>query len=415
MNASGYLRNITALVAGETYQVTVTAVDAASKSRQATIFITVLGSTSVLATSATTTLVNGTTEVIFNGLSGNVSSIVIPSTILEDTEITLDMGALLNTSTYQIVVPNALTLSRQGTSQNYSALIQAGTIIIGNATWDGKITLPTVKAASGYNVDSGDVNIVIDLGSSQELNFSKSVKIVMGGMAGKTAAWSRGTTLTKISTVCNSGNTTNTTSPSNINTASPRECSLDDSSDLVVWTYHFTKFAAYTPTTTTDDSSSSGSSGAVVISATESELAAGYTNSLEIGDVLKFKINGESHQVVLMGIKNGNATLRFSSGVITVSMIAGEEKSLDLNADGVNDLLVKVTDVTSNKATLTLKTISASATETTPEDDTTTVEPTTGVGETMTKVAKSWITWLVVAIIIILAIIVYILYRRNHR
>ena len=84
------------------------------------------------------------------------------------------------------------------------------------------------------------------MGSDIELNFSKAVKISIGGMAGKRAGWTRGTALTDITTVCNS-----VVAPTNIDPTTIRECYIDSGNDLVIWTYHFTKFAAYTPLTTT--------------------------------------------------------------------------------------------------------------------------------------------------------------------
>ena len=74
-----------------------------------------------------------------------------------------------------------------------------------------------------------------------ELNFSAPVKIVLGGMAGKKAAWSRGSaTLHAISLQC-----TSATDASNI--VGNGECYANSGTDLVIWTYHFTSFAAYTP------------------------------------------------------------------------------------------------------------------------------------------------------------------------
>ncbi|MBS3119441.1 hypothetical protein J4475_01315, partial [Candidatus Woesearchaeota archaeon] len=68
-------------------------------------------------------------------------------------------------------------------------------------------------------------------------------KITIGGKAGKKAAWARGTSaLTEITTLCDDA-----ANPTNINTGSPRECYIDSGSDLVIWTYHFTQFAAFSP------------------------------------------------------------------------------------------------------------------------------------------------------------------------
>ena len=207
------------------------------------------------ADSPTETVGENVTEIVFDSGSSSVNKIVIPSTVEANKSITLDMSSLLSGNT--INVSNGITLERNS-GNNYTAVIPAGTVITGPAGWDGKITLPTVKAVSGYSISSGSIDAVIDLGSVSELNFSNPVEVVLGGMAGKKAGWTHGTTLTSIDTTCN-----NLTAPTNINSASPRECSIDSGSDLAIWTYHFTSFGAYTPAvaSTTVAVSSSGGSG----------------------------------------------------------------------------------------------------------------------------------------------------------
>ena len=117
------------------------------------------------------------------------------------------------------------------------------------------MNIPTVKPASSYNVLAGNIDTVIDLGSSVELTFDKAVKIVLGGKAGKKAAWARGTnTLTEITTICNSA-----TNPTNINTVNPKECYINSESDLIIRTYHFTTFASYSPSSTTTAATGGGS------------------------------------------------------------------------------------------------------------------------------------------------------------
>ncbi len=156
--------------------------------------------------------------------------------------VNISLAELMN-ETGEVTLVNDFTLTRDTDTVNYTAEIPAGTVISGGSDWDGKINVPTIKDASDFSAPSGSVDIVIDVGSSIEINFSNAVKIVIGGKAGKNAGWARGTnTLTEITTLCNSA-----TNPTNINEVSPRECYINSGSDLLVWTYHFTEFAAYTP------------------------------------------------------------------------------------------------------------------------------------------------------------------------
>jgi hypothetical protein len=137
--------------------------------------------------------------------------------------------------------------------------IPQDTIIYGPASWNGQIDLPIVKAVSTETVtaDSGyttTTNAVIELGFGDlQLNFSKAVRILIPGMAGKSAAYSRGgATPTKITTNC-----TADTQFAGDSLAAAAECKIDAGSDLVIWTKHFTQFIAYTQTVSPTSYSSS--------------------------------------------------------------------------------------------------------------------------------------------------------------
>ncbi|MCK4521442.1 MAG: right-handed parallel beta-helix repeat-containing protein, partial [Nanoarchaeota archaeon] len=208
-----------------------------------------------LADNASLTVDENITDIVVP-IGSPIQEINVPSTVTEDKEVSLDLSLLLNSSK-DVSLINNLTLKREGTVANYTAAIPEGTIITGDSNWSGSIILPTVKNNANYTAPSGLVDVVIDIGSGSEINFSKAVKIIIGGRAGKKAAWSRGTTLTEITTVCD-----NVTNPTNIYPdKAPRECYIDDGSDLVIWTYHFTKFAAYTPASTTPPTGGGGGGG----------------------------------------------------------------------------------------------------------------------------------------------------------
>jgi hypothetical protein len=167
--------------------------------------------------------------------------------------VSLDLSQLLSNNLLTIV--NGFNLTRNSNGVNYSVIIAPNTIVTSAGGWDGSFNLPIVSTGS-FTAPSGSINVVLDVGSNAELNFSRPVKVIIGGMAGKSAAWARGSsTLTAISTGCN-----NLSNPTNINSISPRECYIDSGSDLVIWTYHFTDFAAYTPSSGSGGGSSGGGS-----------------------------------------------------------------------------------------------------------------------------------------------------------
>ncbi|HVY01599.1 MAG TPA: hypothetical protein VHA12_02440 [Candidatus Nanoarchaeia archaeon] len=212
--------------------------------KSSTQSLSVLAQTQQHASEQTEVVENGVTEVVIDSGSSAVKGIVVPSNVTG--QVNLSLTAIQNASK-QVSLTNTFTLTRESSSVNYSAEIPSSTVIDGGAAWDGKLSLPTVLSNSGFTAPSGTVDVVVDMGSTIELNFSQPVKVVIGGMAGKKAAWARGSSaLNSISTVCDSA-----TSPTNIDKNSVRECSIDNGSDLVIWTYHFTSFSAYTPQTTT--------------------------------------------------------------------------------------------------------------------------------------------------------------------
>ncbi|MCA9459786.1 MAG: hypothetical protein KC550_04530, partial [Nanoarchaeota archaeon] len=120
-------------------------------------------------------------------------------------------------------------------------------------------------------------NLVLSMGSqNNRINLSKAAKIRIPAMAGKSTAWSlNSSSLTKITTICNS-----ISNPSNIDPVSVQECYIDDGLDLLIWTFHFTDFAAYTPDPVVtpppddddDDDDNSGSSGSSSSSSTTNSV-----------------------------------------------------------------------------------------------------------------------------------------------
>jgi len=164
----------------------------------------------------------------------------------------------------------------------------------------------------------------------------------------------------------------------------------------------------------------SSSSGGSVISATEPEISAGYTNSFYSSGILIFRNLGERHTMIVLKIRNQSVDLKFSSTPIKVTMALGEEKKLDLNADNVNDILVKVIDLTTNKVTITLKTINESVSAPsvitlTGENKTSTgITPSTGEKIADTIKSTSNTMWIIIAVlIIIIALIVYFVMRKK--
>lgn len=138
--------------------------------------------------------------------------------------------------------------------------IPEGTTVTGPAGWDGTITLPVLLANNSVNLSNGSVNTVVEVGVPEvPLTFTKAVRVLLPGQAGKSAAYIRGNNppveITKVLSADDQD-------IANGELADNEEGKIDVGADLVIWTKHFTKFIAYTPTINGGfDSDNNGSTG----------------------------------------------------------------------------------------------------------------------------------------------------------
>lgn len=182
-------------------------------------------------------------------------TITVPSTV---TDATINVAELLAAPAGGTVttapMPAELKIEASTTISDVKPVeisIPAGTTISAadSDNWDGTINVPTVKANNTVEVtpDAGKtatVNAVIELGFNDvPLTFSKAVRILIPGQAGKDAGYYRGTTFTKITTVLNAD-----TQAAGDALPAGQDGKIDVGTDLVIWTKHFTKFIAYTQT-----------------------------------------------------------------------------------------------------------------------------------------------------------------------
>ena len=131
-----------------------------------------------------------------------------------------------------------------------------------SSNWDGTINVPTVKANNTVSVsaDAGKtatVNTVIEVGYGDiPLTFNKAVRLLIPGMAGKDAGYTRNGSFTKITQIlsADSQNVADAEIPDG------GEARIDVGSDMVIWTKHFTSFVAYTQANSAYSSDGGGDS-----------------------------------------------------------------------------------------------------------------------------------------------------------
>ncbi|MGV8151665.1 MAG: hypothetical protein ACP5OG_01160 [Candidatus Nanoarchaeia archaeon] len=391
--------------------------------------IEVPSNTALITNQTVLEVTQNTTQVVV-GYNTTVQIITIPS-LLSNDSIKLNLSQVVENG--NVTLTNVFTLSRQSTSGvNYTAIINASTTISGGVNWSGDIILPLVNTSvTNFTAPSGSADIIVEMGSRDfELNFSQPVKIVIGGMATKSAAWTRNTTLIDI-VAC-----TSAVDHSNINAQSPRECYHDEGSDLVIWTYHFTSFGAYTPEeeTPAQNNNRGGGGGSVVsgwvkeIKLNQSELNLGQTlKAIKTKYRMTFNVKGMGHSVEIKNITPTLVTVVVASTPQTAVMSAGETKKFDVDSDNTYDLSLYVSSINYPSADVIIKTISEEIISTgtepavvkTPETEETGQVPQESQEEVKKTIDKSdaFVLWMIVAIIIVALTIAFILKqsKRNKK
>ena len=166
-----------------------------------------------------------------------------------------------------------------------------------------------------------------------------------------------------------------------------------------------------------DDSSSSGSTGtSTTLSATQ--LASGYTTSLYSGGLVIFTLNGTRHTLVVITINSTNAKIRLTSNPITATFARGEEKNFDLDNNTLNDLSIKLNNITGSRASFTLKSINETLANTLlTNGDSTTGDLTDGAAasDSNDNSKGTLIIWIIIVLVIIVLLIAYLLFLRIRK
>ena len=173
-----------------------------------------------------------------------------------------------------------------------------------------------------------------------------------------------------------------------------------------------------TATSTATTTPSGGSGGSIVskwvkeIKLNGSELNLGQTlKELKKNYRITFNVSGMGHSVGITNITNTTITIEVASTPQTATLLVGETKKFDVNADGYYDLSVSVSSITYPSANLILKSINEKIITATPSNTTETTD-TSATGDVSDgKTTPKSNKWLIpVIVIIILAIIVALIF-----
>ena len=208
-----------------------------------------------------TTINENEPELVITDSGAALSTINVPAAV---TNPSINYSAIIESSadTNKVTITNDLSIEAETSIGNVTVTTPENLEISGPTSWNGIVHLPTVKENSTVTLPTETnikktVDSVIEIGFDDTvLTFNKAVKIVFTGKAGKYIGYSRGGVFTSITTICNADDQATV----DAQLGAEGDCKIDSgSSDLVVWTKHFTKFVIYTQTDISPPSGGGGS------------------------------------------------------------------------------------------------------------------------------------------------------------
>ena len=127
---------------------------------------------------------------------------------------------------------------------------------------------------------------------------------------------------------------------------------------------------------------------------------------------VKLKIGGETHHVGVKAITTTSATIEIASDPVEIKLDVGEDAKVDVDADEVYDVYVKLNAIVNGKADLTIQSIS----EEIPEGEgavSTTGEEVTPTGDGETTEDETSLTWLWILIVVVLVVVGFTIYKKR--
>lgn len=180
------------------------------------------------------------------------------------------------------------------------------------------------------------------------------------------------------------------------------------------------------------ESSGSGGGGSSVTSwkttylVSESQLQSGYTKLLSSKERIRTKVGNSDHYVGIFSLTSSTATINVSSRSQQAVFNIGDEKKFEVTDDEYYDLLVKLNDIKSSKANITITSIHekiaapAAQQQTNQTQDKAGTITSTGAGSATTEessIFKStwfWVAVIIIAVVAVLILLAYEIYKKKR-
>ena len=151
----------------------------------------------------------------------------------------------------------------------------------------------------------------------------------------------------------------------------------------------------------------------------DTQFVKGFTKDVATKERIKFTISNIEHYVGVSSLTSTTATIKIASTPVTATLSIGEEKKYEITNDSYYDLSVKLNNITSNKASLTLKSIHELITA--PPEITPSPSPAPSPSPSPapspsppTATTTSTLTWiLVIVAVVVIIVVAFIIYRYN--
>ena len=228
--------------------------------------------------SADATLNSSKPEVVITNPTQQVDVTISSGT----TNPTIDVSSFITSGTGTLPAINIVSANANNTTV---AIPTSTTVTSADTSWNGVIAAPTITTVTlpSARGESKTLSTAIEVGfSGAKLSFNKGVRLLLPDQSGKRAGYSRsGSELTEITDTC-SGDSQAVGDA----LATDAECKINVGSDLVIWTRHFTSFAAFTSVTVISRANvgGGGSSFAVAVAPAPVGQVLGVTMIVGCGD-----------------------------------------------------------------------------------------------------------------------------------